>query len=81
MLVANEARKESNCLKTIDKSFWQQYYNRIIINIYLDILLRGDFMKQYEEPKAEVINFENDIITSSNSDPSIVPTHSGGSND
>lgn len=38
-------------------------------------------MKQYEEPKAEVIKFENDIITSSNSNPSIVPTHSGGSND
>lgn len=35
-------------------------------------------MKKYEEPKAEVIKFENDIITSSNS--TIVPTHSGGSN-
>ena len=35
-------------------------------------------MKQYEEPKAEVITFDNDVITASGD---IIPTHSGGSND
>ena len=35
-------------------------------------------MKQYEEPTAEVITFDNDIITASGD--IIIPTHSGGSN-
>lgn len=35
-------------------------------------------MKQYEEPKAEVITFDNDIIKTSGDN--IIPTHSGGSN-
>lgn len=33
-------------------------------------------MKQYEEPKAEVITFDNDVITASGTS-----THVGGSND
>lgn len=37
-------------------------------------------MKQYEEPKAEVISFDSDIITASN-DNNDIATHSGGAND
>ena len=37
-------------------------------------------MKEYEEPKVEVVTFEEDIITSSNGvEP--IQTHNGGSND
>ena len=35
-------------------------------------------MKQYEEPKAEVIIFDNDVITASG-DNQPIGTHSGGS--
>ena len=38
-------------------------------------------MKQYEEPKAEVITFEDDIITTSGGMNEPIGTHSGGSND
>ena len=36
-------------------------------------------MKQYEAPQAEVIVFENDVITASGNS-SVVTPHGGGSN-
>lgn len=36
-------------------------------------------MKKYEKPEAEVIEIKDDVVTSSSG--SVVPTHSGGSND